>query len=481
MLDNAKYAEVAEKLTPGDFSLDSNKIIFRAMGRLIKAASRRGVTIEGDDCVNIVTLIESLTQSKELGSIGGRPYLCELTEGLPRHLGIGEFCRLVKEKAGLRTLGAIGAALAGSAYDSSATVAESIAQAQSRLAGVEKNCDPNIAARKPDLVRLSDVAAKDVNWLWKLYLAFGMLAMLSGDPGSGKTFIALALAAGYTVGRTPDGGRSAPIDVLYMSVENAPAEVVRPRFDGLGGDAKRFHLLRGTTWTEDGVPIQGAITLSDIPILDAALEQTRAKLLIVDPIQSYLGASVDLHRSNETRPVLDGLAKLAEKHGCAILILRHLSKQGGGKAITRGLGSIDLSGAVRSEMLAGSLPDDPESRAMVHIKSNLGAYGPTLGYSIDADGKFSWTGRSEITASDLLAAPEGQEKGPMNQAKEWLSALLKDGSKDYTEISQLAEGEGIKIRTLRRAKDALGIHSRKACFGGGWIWSLEGAIEDGEK
>jgi hypothetical protein len=88
-------------------------------------------------------LIESLTQSKELGSIGGRPYLCELTEGLPRHLGIGEFCRLVKEKAGLRTLGAIGAALAGSAYDSSATVAESIAQAQSRLADVATNCDPD--------------------------------------------------------------------------------------------------------------------------------------------------------------------------------------------------------------------------------------------------------------------------------------------------------------------------------------------------
>ncbi len=327
--------------------------------------------------------------------------------------------------------------------------------------------------QQPDLVCLGTIAPRAVDWLWALYLALGMLSMLSGDPGAGKTFIALAIAAAFTMGRTPDGERCAPINVLYMSVENAPAEVIRPRFDSLGGDASRFHLLRGTVRTEDGESIQGAVSLSDVSVLDAALEKTRARLVIVDPIQSYLGATVDLHRSNETRPVLDGLAKLAEKHRCAILLLRHLSKANGGKAIHRGLGSIDLTGAVRSEMLAGSLPDDPEARALVHIKSNLGAYGPTLGYSIDHEGRFAWTGRSEITAGQMLEAPSNtEERSAVEDAREWLHDFLSDGSKEQPECRKKAEAAGISFATLRRAKDALRVRSFKATVRGAWLWAL---------
>ncbi len=179
--------------------------------------------------------------------------------------------------------------------------------------------------------------------------------MLSGDPAAGKTFIALAIAAGFTTGRTPDGEPCEPLDVLYLSVENSAAHVVRPRFDSLRGDPKRFHLLRGSVWSADGGEEQGAVSLSDIAIIDAALRETNAKVVIIDPIQSYLGSGVDLHRSNETRPIMDGLAKVAERHNCAALLLRHLSKQSGGKAIHRGLGSIDLTGAVRSELLAGAI------------------------------------------------------------------------------------------------------------------------------
>ena len=155
--------------------------------------------------------------------------------------------------------------------------------------------------------------------------------MLSGDPAAGKTFISLAIAASFTTGRTPNGERCQSINVLYLSNENAAAEVVRPRLDSLDGDASRFHLLRGSVCTEDGEEKRGAVSLADVSLLDAALTDTRAGLVIVDPIQSYLGADVDRHRSNETRPVLDGLAKLAESHHCTILLLRHLSKQSGGK------------------------------------------------------------------------------------------------------------------------------------------------------
>jgi hypothetical protein len=287
-----------------------------------------------------------------------------------------------------------------------------------------------------------------------------MLSMISGDPGAGKTFIALAVAAGFTTGRTPDGTPCEP----------------------LGGNPDRFYFLRGSVSTIQGEEQHDAISLADVSLLDRALGETMAKLVIVDPIQSYLGAKLDLHRSNETRPVMDGLAKLAEKRGCAILLLRHLSKQSGGKAIFRGLGSIDLTGAVRSEMLAGSLPDDPQARAFVHIKNNVGAYGHTLGYSIDGKGFFTWTGRSEITADQMLDAPSNpQDRSALEDAREWLNDFLSTGSKEQQECREKSREAGISYATLRRAKDALRVRSYKATMSGPWLWELrEGAHEDAQ-
>jgi hypothetical protein len=330
---------------------------------------------------------------------------------------------------------------------------------------------------KPDLVRLADVAARPVDWLWEPFIPLGMLSMISGDPGAGKSFIALAVAADLTRGKLRDGRIVEPASVLYLSVENPIAETVRPRFDALGGDPALFFALRGTLFAKDGEEQRGAITLADIRILDAAIRQTHARLVVVDPIQSYFGAMVDLHRSNETRPILDGLSKLAEQNGCAILLLRHLSKTSGGKAIHRGLGSIDLSAAARSEMLVGSLPDDEDTRAFCHVQTNVGRHGKTLGFSIDAEGRFSWTGESPITASDLLAAPDAPElQGAQREAAEWLREALSSGSRNAKELANEADSVGIKYRTLRRAKETLHVQSRKACFGGGWIWSLS---EDG--
>ena len=327
------------------------------------------------------------------------------------------------------------------------------------------------AIRKPELICLADVQARGVDWLWEPFIPARMLSMISGDPGSGKSFIALSVCADLTRGKLRDGRIVEPAASLYLSIENPIAETIRPRFDLLGGDASRFFVLKGTLFGEDGEEQRGAVTLADLPILDAAIVEAGARLIVVDPIQSYLGANVDLHRSNETRPVLDGLSKLAESRGCAILLLRHLSKQSGGKAIQRGLGSIDLTGAVRSEMLAGSLPDDPEARALVHIKSNVGRMGRTLGYSIDGEGRFSWTGESQITASELLAAPEGPDR-KLTEATQWLSEKLKAGSLEQREVREQAEAAGFSYRTLQRAKEALRIRSSKAAFSGKWFWFL---------
>lgn len=313
---------------------------------------------------------------------------------------------------------------------------------------------------KPDLVCLAEVDARHVDWLWEPFIPLRMLSMISGDPGAGKSFVALSVAAELSRGKLLDGRIGESASTLYLTVENPTAEVMRPRFDSLGGDPNRLYLL------------QGRVSLADVDELEAAVVRTQSRLVIVDPLQSFLGANVDLHRSNETRPVLDGLARLAEKHGLAIVLLRHLSKQGGGKPIHRGLGSIDLTGAARSEMLAGSLADDPEARALVHIKSNVGRIGNTRGYLIDGQGRFTWTGESSITAADLLTAPVMPGDHKLAEASQWLATQLKPGSREQKQIQELAESAGISYATLRRAKRAILVQVRKAGMSGPWMWSL---------
>jgi hypothetical protein len=195
--------------------------------------------------------------------------------------------------------------------------------------------------------------------------------------------------------------------------------------------------------------------------------------VVVDPIQSYLGAEIDAHRSNETRPVLDGLARLAEEHKCCILLIRHLGKAQTSRAIHRGLGSIDLTGAVRSELIAGSAAHDTTDRALVQVKSNLGELGLPLGYNIAADGTFRWTGESRLTASAILASElQGEEPGPMAEAKSFLSSVLAQGARPAKDVKAEARQAEISDRTLTRAKASLNVVSRKRGMSDIWEWAL---------
>ena len=325
---------------------------------------------------------------------------------------------------------------------------------------------------KPDVICLADVDARRVGWLWEPFIPLRMLSLISGDPGGGKSFIALALAAGLSRGRLPNGQVIDPVNTLYLTCENPLAECLRPRFDALGGDPARFFVLKGVRLGEQSEYRSGVITLSDVDVFDQAISEHDAKLCVIDPIQSFLGANTDMHRSNETRPVMDGLAKLAESRNCAIALIRHLNKKSGGKAIHRGLGSIDLTGAVRSEMLAGALADDPQTRAFCHIKSNVGRLGNSFGYSIDDEGQFAWTGESTLTAADLLAPPARRSEDKQSEAVKWLKNLLETNAREQKEVRDLAEAAGHSYGTLRRAKDSLGVRSYKAGMQGSWMWAL---------
>ena len=323
-------------------------------------------------------------------------------------------------------------------------------------------------ARRPKLVCLSDVEAKPVDWLWEPYLPKGMLALLSGDPGSGKTFLSLAVAAALSNGKIPHTLQDCePVNTLYLSLENSAEHVVRPRFDSLKGDCSRFKLLQGSIGGEN--PSTGTVALSDTDLLEQAIVEAEAGLLIVDPIQSYLGADVDAHRSNETRPVLDGLGQLASNHNCCVLLVRHLSKNSGNRAIHRGLGSIDITGAARTELMAGTAPNDPNNRALVQVKNNLGPFGDSLGFTIGESG-FAWTGKSELTSSDLFAPDcRTDKRKEIERAIDYLKHELASGPRMQKELVTQSE---FSERTLQRAAQKISVKRERKGERGPLRWSL---------
>ena len=327
-----------------------------------------------------------------------------------------------------------------------------------------------------DFVYLCDLQPRPVEWLWQDRLACGTLAMISGVPGSGKTWIALAIAAALSRGRDPFTCEPLePCTVLYASMEHNSSEIILPRFVGLHGDPKRFAVLRGARSAAST-----SLNLRDTSVIEDALRRTHARLVILDSLDSYSG--LDLHQPTETLPLFEKLARLAERHHCCILFIRHLSKRGPGRPALRGHRSTEISATLRTEFLAGASPDAPSQPVLLQIKSNLGPLAPALSYTIDDAGSFYWTGLSRLTREDMMAdRPTGAGLPQRKFAGEWLREYLQNGSQTQGTIENAAAREGVCIRTLRRAKFDLGVHSVRDGVKAVWYWSLPAiARQDGQ-
>ena len=327
--------------------------------------------------------------------------------------------------------------------------------------------DTDATVTGTDVVYLDDLPPQPVEWLWQHRLAAGTLAMLSGEPGSGKTWVALAIAAALTRGREPFSGETLkPATVLYASAEHAAAQVIQPRFAGLQGDAARLGILRRAVSASSMSSPDSAFR-----DLEDALQKTQAHLVILDPWDGLW--QLDRDRSSQTRPLLDRLARLAELHRCCILLLRHLAKPSAGRPAHRGRASMDSSAALRTEFLVGSSPDAAAQTALLHVKSNLGPLAAPLDYRIGEDGDFHWTGLSNLTPEDLLAArPTGAGLPKRKFAAQWLRDHLESGSQTQGSIEIAAERDGVCISTLRRAKFDIGVRSSKDGKSGVWSWTL---------
>ena len=297
------------------------------------------------------------------------------------------------------------------------------------------------------IIRMSDVELTPVEWLWKPYLPFGKLSVLQGNPGEGKTYFAMHLAAACTNGKLlPNMERMEPFNVIYQTAEDGLGDTVKPRLIEAGADLDRVLVI-------DDSDVQ--LTLSDERIEKAIIENN-ARLVIIDPIQAYLGADVDMNRANEVRPIFMRLGQVAQRTGCAILLIGHLNKAAGMQSLQRGLGSIDIAAAVRSVMFIGKLKHDPTMRILTHEKSSLAPPGASLA-SLGDEGGFRWVGEYDITADEMLSGIEPQRETKTQQAKDLIFTLLAGGKQVLSEdIDKAALERGIPGRTVRDAKRELG-------------------------
>ena len=298
------------------------------------------------------------------------------------------------------------------------------------------------------IIRMSDVELTPVEWLWKPYLPFGKLSVLQGNPGEGKTYFAMHLAAACTSGKLlPNMERMEPFNVIYQTAEDGLGDTVKPRLIEAGAGLDRVLVI-------DDSEVQ--LTLSDERI-EKAIVENNARLVIIDPIQAYLGADVDMNRANEVRPIFMRLGQVAQRTGCAILLIGHLNKAAGMQSLQRGLGSIDIAAAVRSVMFIGKLKHDPTMRILTHEKSSLAPPGVSLAFSLGDEGGFRWVGEYDITADEMLSGIEPQRETKTQQAKDLIRTLLAGGKQVFSEdIDKAALERGIPGRTVRDAKRELG-------------------------
>lgn len=332
------------------------------------------------------------------------------------------------------------------------------------------------------LINMETVEVEQIEWLLYPFIPFGKVTIIQGDPGEGKTTMVLQIIAKLTRGEPillkqqsqkeaqkdseenlkqkvlSQDNPIQPVNVIYQTAEDGLGDTIKPRLLAAGADCSRVQVIDDR---------EQPLTMLDVR-LEEAIMQTKARMVVLDPIQGFLGTDVDMHRANEIRPLMKRVAVLAEKYHCAIILIGHMNKNSNGKSSYRGLGSIDFQAAARSVLIVGRLKDEPETRVMCHVKSSLAPEGKSVAFRLDKETGFQWIGEYDISADDLLSGDARGQKSRI--AKEFLLDILADGGMAQKKIEEEASKQGIKKKTLRNAKQELEIDSIKR--GNQWFWIL---------
>ncbi len=440
-------------LVESDMQFDKNRVLFAAMLDLYRAGKP----------VDELSVIDALTVAGDLKRAGDRHYVGELAAKVPAVGNAKHYAEIVKREA-LET---------------------------KRIDLARKLADPNLNGEAPVLadelaalirsrgqgdsdgikaIAFSSVEREVVKWLWEGRIPLGMLTLLMGDPGLGKSLLTTMLAA--LVSRA--GG-----DVLLLSAEDHKGATIRPRLEAADADLARVHHVEVR---RDGVE-DGLLLPDDGAELDRLVKETGSRLVVVDPLMAHLPESVNSWSDQSVRRALAPLYRLSAERRCAAVVVAHLNKAKGGNALHRTGGSIGIPAAVRSALLLARDPEDPDPergsrRVLAHVKCNVAAQAESLSCDIDTvvledyseAPKFSIVGTSATTAADLLDADETCTE--RDEATEFLLAELADGALPAKEIDKARKDAGISERTLRRAREDLGIKPQKNGLNGAWTWEL---------
>ncbi len=332
-----------------------------------------------------------------------------------------------------------------------------------------------------EVVRLADVESRAVTWLWHHRIARGRLCLLAGDPGVGKSFLTCALATAVSRGSAlPGDVAREPADVLLLSAEDSAEDTIRPRCEAMGADLARVRVVQAVRRNGKA----GFFSLADdLEALERELDQHPAALLVVDPVDAYVGLATDTHRAAAIRSLLGPLAAVADRTEAAVVAVQHLTKGGRDRAIYRPQGSIGYVAAARTALLVAADPDDPTSpvRHVAGLKSNLGPLADGIAFTLEG-GRFGWLpDRDGRTADQLLTvAAAGEDGGALAEAQEVLREVLADGAVAAKRAAaEVMEAVGCSLRTVKSAKAALGVVSVKGGMGSGWSWSLPKGANDG--